>query len=325
MGIDLSSSSLAHEAYLKNKHRLDNLTLHQGRIEDVASLGRDFDFIDASGVLHHLPDPVGGLKELGSVLRMDGTIAIMIYGQYCRTGVYMLQEMFRLMDLGQSEGDVSTVKQILASLPKHHAVRSYLGGAQDVKYDAGLVDTFLHRQDRAYTVAQCLDFVRQAGMRFMHWRDNILYYPDGQLNANHDCYRKVNAMPEESIWQFMELYNGTLGQHSFCVCHPSRPESSYKFNFDTNAFMDYIPVLRCNEVKPATGTPEGCVAIHRTPHLTYTLNPTASALFRRIDGTRSIRECFADSGLDGDNAETICRSAFQHLWRLSYIFLRLRS
>jgi SAM-dependent methyltransferase len=157
-GVDLSSSSLAHEAYLKDKHHLRNLTLHQGRIEDVSSLDRDFDFIDVAGVLHHLPDPVAGLKTLGGVLRPDGTIAVMVYGQYARTGVYMLQNMFRLMGLGQSEQDVVTVKQTLASLPKRHVIHDYMNRAPDLKYDAGLVDSFLHRQDRAYTVAQCLEF-----------------------------------------------------------------------------------------------------------------------------------------------------------------------
>ena len=73
-GIDLSSASLAHEAYLKDKHRLDNLALHQARIEDVSSLAQDFDFIDVSGVLHHLPDPVGGLRALAGVLRPKGPL-----------------------------------------------------------------------------------------------------------------------------------------------------------------------------------------------------------------------------------------------------------
>ena len=40
-------------------------------------------------------------------------------------------------------------------------------------------------------------------MSFMHWWENILYYPDGLLNMNQEFYRKVNAMPEaRSIWQF---------------------------------------------------------------------------------------------------------------------------
>jgi SAM-dependent methyltransferase len=324
-GIDLSSASLAHEAYLKDKHRLDNLALHQARIEDVSSLAQDFDFIDVSGVLHHLPDPVGGLRALAGVLRPEGTIAVMIYGQWGRTGVYMLQEMSRLLGLGQSEQDVLTVKQTLASLPKRHAIQDYVSRAPDLKYDAGLVDSFLHRQDRAYTVAQCLELVGEAGMSFMHWWENILYYPDGLLNMNQEFYRKVNAMPEASIWQFMELFNGTLGQHNFCVCHPDRPRSSYQIDFSTGAFMDYIPVLRCTEVKPPTEVPAGCAVVERKPRPAYTLNPPASALFRQIDGAKSVRECLIASGLDSKDPEAICKATFQHLWRLSYIFLRISS
>jgi SAM-dependent methyltransferase len=320
-GIDLSSSSLAHEAFLKEKHKLGNLSLHQMRIEEIKSLGKTFDFIDVSGVLHHLPDPVGGLKALGSVLKPDGTIAIMIYGQYGRTGVYMLQEMFRLMGLGQSEADVFTVKQTLASLPKNHAVQGYVERTRDSKYDAGLVDSFLHRQDRAYTVQQCIDFANDAGLSFMNWWDNILYYPEGQLNINHEFYRKVNAMPERSIWQFMELYNGTLGQHGFCVCHPSRAESGYRITFDTEAFMNYIPVRRCAEVKKE-GLQEGSIALKREPHPVYTLDPAAAKLFRQIDGIKTIRQCFEASGVTGIDPLIACRVAFRYLWRLSYIFLR---
>src|SRR5262245_58998780 len=324
VGIDLSFSSLAHEAYLKDKHRLDNLTLHHARLEEVSALGRDFDFIEASGVLHHLPDPVIGLKALGSVLRPHGTIAIMVYGQYGRTGVYMLQEMFRLMGLEQSDDDVAAVKQTLAALPKRHLIHDYANRARDVKYDAGLVDTFLHHQDRAYTVAGCLDLVRQAGMGFMGWWDNILYYPEAYLPMNHPIYSKTDALPEESIWRFMELYNGTLGQHSFCVCHSGRPESNYKIDFSGSTFLDYIPVLRCREVTLEAGAPKGCVTVKRESRPAFTLNPVTSALFKQIDGTKSIRDCFELARLpNGAGWESICRAAFQHLWRLSHIFLRI--
>lgn len=324
-GIDLSAASLAHEAYLKDKHQLVNLTLRQMRLEDLPGLGQEFDFIDVSGVLHHLPDPVGGLQALARVLRPEGTIAIMVYGRYGRTGVYMLQDMFRLMGLGQSADDVLTVKQTLATTPKSHPIHAYVARTRDVTYDAGLVDTFLHRQDRAYTVAECLDLVRDAGLRFMHWWDNILYYGEGQLNLGHDFYRKVNALPEPSIWQFMELFNGTLGQHAFCVCHPSRPAASYSIDFTGSAFMHYIPVARSQEVPPKAPVPAGCLAIQRAPHPAYTLSREVSQLFRQIDGQRSIRDCFecADLSVAPGAAEELCRQAFRYLWRLSAVFLRL--
>lgn len=308
---------------MQEKHKLGNLTLHQGRIEDVAGLGGDFDFIDASGVLHHLPDPVAGLKALGGALRPEGTIALMIYGRYARTGVYMMQEMFRLMGLEQDETGLAAVKDTLAALPKGHVLQDYMRRPKDVTYDAGLVDTFLHRQDRAYTVAECLAFADAAGLRFMHWWDNILYYPEGQIGMDKPLYKKIAALPEPSIWSCMELYNGTLGQHAFSVCRPERAESGYKISFDGGGFMNYIPVARCREETPQEGVPEGCMAVKRDDFPVYTLGPAATALFRQVDGKKSVRECGVAAGLKGAELERACRGVFQYLWRLSYIFLRI--
>ena len=81
----------------------------------------------------------------------------MIYGQWGRTGVYMLQEMSRLLGLGSKRAgcvDRQADARVFAQTPRHS---DYASRAPDLKYDAGLVDSFLHRQDRAYTVAQCLE------------------------------------------------------------------------------------------------------------------------------------------------------------------------
>ncbi len=56
-----------------------------------------FDYIDASGVLHHLPDPLAGLHVLVSVLKPDGAIGIMTYGALARSGVYPMQQLQRLL------------------------------------------------------------------------------------------------------------------------------------------------------------------------------------------------------------------------------------
>src|SRR5262249_42896946 len=109
-------------------------------------------------------------------------------------------------------------------------------------------------------------------------------------------------------------------QHMFCVGHPSRAEASYKIDFTTGAFMDYVAVRRCEEVT-RDGTPAGSVAIKRPQRPVFVLDPTTSALFRQIDGKRSSRACFAARGLRSSPPEDIGRAAFRHLWRLSHIFL----
>ena len=55
-------------------------------------LGR-FDFIRCTGVLHHMEDPLAGLRALAQVLHEDGLMGVMVYGRYARTGVREGQRM----------------------------------------------------------------------------------------------------------------------------------------------------------------------------------------------------------------------------------------
>src|SRR5690348_15098959 len=98
VAVDVSQPSLNHQQYLKDKHGLSNLELHLLPIEELPSLGLDFDLIVSTGVLHHLADPAAGMKALAGCLRRNGAIGVMLYAKYGRTGVELLQSVFR--DLG---------------------------------------------------------------------------------------------------------------------------------------------------------------------------------------------------------------------------------
>ena len=117
LGIDLSGPSLAHQSMLRDKHKLQNLELARLDLSAVPSLGRTFDYIVSTGVLHHLPDADAGLVALGQVLRPHGSIFLMLYNAHARHGVYMLQDAFRMLGFRQTEADVALVKRTLAELP----------------------------------------------------------------------------------------------------------------------------------------------------------------------------------------------------------------
>src|SRR5205823_4882236 len=74
VGVDISQPSLEHQRFLKEKHGLWNLELHRLPIEELPTLGLDFDLIVSTGVVHHLADPTAGLKALAGCLRRDGAI-----------------------------------------------------------------------------------------------------------------------------------------------------------------------------------------------------------------------------------------------------------
>ena len=74
VAVDVSRPSLDHLQHLKEKYRLTNLTLHLLPIEALTTLGLDFDLIVSTGVLHHLADPLVGMKALAPLYRLAGRI-----------------------------------------------------------------------------------------------------------------------------------------------------------------------------------------------------------------------------------------------------------
>ena len=232
VGIDLSETSLGHEAYLKHKHGLENLELFRMSLGDVGSLGRTFDLIVCTGVLHHLPDPDAGLRCLRDVLRPHGVISIMVYGYYPRFGVYMMQEVFRVLDLEQDEVGIEIVKRGIKDVPAWHHVRRYFAIAPDLGYDFGLVDTFLHQLDRPFTVPQILEFAGRNNLKFQSWLDNRDYSISASIMDPQNLLRqRVETLAPAEQWRLVELIAQSLGTHRFLLCHPDKPEADYSARF----------------------------------------------------------------------------------------------
>jgi SAM-dependent methyltransferase len=245
VGLDLSEASLGHEAYLKHKHGLDNLELFRMTLGDVGSLGRTFDLIVCTGVLHHLPDPDAGLRCLRDVLRPHGVISVMVYGYYPRFGVYMMQEVFRMLALTQDAVGIGIVKRAIEDVPAWHHVRRYLAIAPDLGYDSGLVDTFLHGLDRAFTVPQVLEFASRNNLKFQSWLDNLDYSISASIMVSQNPLRqRVETLAPAEQWRIVELIAQSLATHRFLLCHPDKSEADYRLDFATDAWLDYVPSLR---------------------------------------------------------------------------------
>jgi SAM-dependent methyltransferase len=325
VGIDVSAASLAHEDFLKRKHHLDNLMLRQCRIEDVESLGTAFDFINVHGVLHHLVDPVAGLRALGGTLRKEGVAAVMVYAPYGRAGVYMLQEFFRLLGLAQNAEGLRLVKETLRALGPDHPLQRYLRGGSDLSYDAGLVDTFLHARDQAYTVGKCLNLVDAAGLTFQGWDENTLYHPDARIPLNHVLHAPLSKLRDASLWQAMELLVGCLPLHFFHVCRRDRPQAHYRVCFEGDLFLSYMPVPRVTQTAPSDALTGKKASVARPPFPSLRMNDWQARLFSLINSQRTVRECLEDVGLDTAAADVVtsARDYFRLLWRVGYVAFRM--
>ena len=221
---------------------LDNVVFESGSLLDLPDRGLGaFDYIDCCGVLHHLPDPLAGLRALANALAPGGGIGLMVYAPHGRTGVYMLQDALRTL-APASEAPAARV-EIAKRLWKHAPDTAWLrrnpwitdhteGG------DAGLYDLLLNPRDVAFTVPELARLIEAAGLRLRTLVEPIrydpaIYLPDPKLRA------RLAALGPVERAALAEAICGNMGIH---IAYCTRAE-------DAPALPDWLdpaatPVLR---------------------------------------------------------------------------------
>jgi len=313
-GIDVSETSVRRTEELRRRHRLENLEVRLLPVERAAELGRGFEQVVCTGVLHHLPDPDEGLRALRDVLEPGGAMHLMLYAPYGRAGVYLLQDYCRRLGIGSSAPEIRDLAASLRALPPDHPLAPLLRDAPDFRQEAGLADALLHPQDRPYSVPQLLDFLGRGGFKFGRWVRQAPYLPQcGGLAASP--HRPLLALlPAEEQYAAVELFRGTMLRHSAVAYRDDRPGPAQPIRFDGDAWPGYVPLrtpdTRCVQER----LPRWAAAVlinqsHTFTDLYLPIDAQEKRLFDAIDGERTIGEIAREPGpLDA------ARAFFERLW-----------
>jgi SAM-dependent methyltransferase len=293
IGIDISETSIRHTETLKRKYHLTNLEVYQLPVERVGELGRSFDEIVCTGVLHHLPDPDAGLRALRDVLKPDGAMHLMVYAAYGRVGVYMLQDYCRRLGIRNTEREIRDLANTLRALPQDHPLARLLVESADFRSQAGLADALLHPQDRAYTVPELFDFVDRAGLVVGRWVRQAPYLPQCSALAAtpHASRLAMLSLPEQ--YAAVELFRGTMLRHSLIVYRDDHPGKSQLVRFDDERWHDFVPIRLPETISVQQRLPPGAAAVlinqaHTYPDLIMPITAAEKRLFEAIDGRRTV-------------------------------------
>lgn len=293
VGIDLSEPSLNHSESLKIKYGLENLSLERLSIYDVDRLKSKFDIVTSTGVIHHLPDPDQGIASLTGVLSDGGRMSLMVYHRFARLGVYMLQDFFKSIGLDQGEVSLKAVKDTLSWIQVNapqHPVMQYVKGSDELQFDTAIVDTFLHNQDRSYSVREIVEALELAGLEFGGWLNPM----DFSLQLFKDkSFPMIEQLDQLNGWEradavsrlsprtgLISLFAGKKGQLEKPIDINLLPPGEWN-SIAINRRMPYR-LSRRNQKTDLVST----ILIKR--NLEITLTGIDSLIFRLIDGRRSL-------------------------------------
>lgn len=320
IGVDFSTASVRHTQALKRKYNLENLEVYQLSLERVNELGTSFDQIVCTGVLHHLADPVAGLKALREKLKPDGAMHLMVYAPYGRTGIYMLQEFCRRLNLPATDQAIRELITALSALPPGHPLENLLRQAPDFRQEAALADALLHPQDRAYSVPQLFDFIQEGGLTFGRWVKQAPYAPQCGVIANIPQATRLAKLSPVEQYAAVELFRGTMVRHSAVVYRDDTP-SPQAIQFSGDAWLSYVPIRMTDTICVEERVPQGATAVLINRTHTYTdiflpINAAEKRFLDAIDGKRSLAEIMAKAETSSPKKSwgELARSFFERLW-----------
>lgn len=159
--LDLSERSLKRARLHCLLHGRRNIVFRCGDLLDGVSIAGTYGLIDSYGVLHHLDDPLAGLKILVKHLIPGGIIRIMLYSRYARREEEAIRHALRMLEI---RTPIEARKLLKKARPGSRLAR-YLEMGDETRTESGIADALLHPRVHTYRVNELLEMIAQAGLQ----------------------------------------------------------------------------------------------------------------------------------------------------------------
>ena len=197
--VDLSLTSLAYAWRKTNELGLDNLKYLQADILQLHQIGKKFDIIESSGVLHHMDEPMAGWKVLVDLLKPSGLMKIGLYSELARSQIVKVREEIASLGIGTSESEIRNFRQHLAE--SHDKTHQLLTTSSDFFSLSMLRDSIFHVQEHRFTLPQIKNCLDELELKFCGFEVK------GISSQFKDFHGKASDIHDLVLWQEFEESN----------------------------------------------------------------------------------------------------------------------
>ena len=162
LAIDFSLASLGYAQRKTRELGLGNIEYGQADVLQAGAIGRSFDVIDASGVLHHLADPAAGWQALLRLLRPGGVMRIGLYSERGRSDIVAALRFIAERGFAATAADIRRSRQELLAA-SHRALAKY----PDFFSTSGCRDLLFHVQEHRLDILQIKELLRANNLTFL--------------------------------------------------------------------------------------------------------------------------------------------------------------
>lgn len=218
VGIDLSAGALAVAKERCQRSGADRVEFHHLSLYDVAQLPGEFDLINCVGVLHHLPDPIRGIKALASKLAPGGLMHIFVYAEQGRWEIKLMQEAIALLQ-GEQRGNyrdgVQVGRQIFSALPENNRLvkRELERWSLENQRDECFADMYVHPQEIDYTIDTLFQLIEASELEFIGFSNPKTWQLERLLGKVPDLMERAAGLSDRQRYRLIELLDSETVTH----------------------------------------------------------------------------------------------------------------
>lgn len=229
--IDLSSGALEVAQERCQRSGADRVTFHHLSIYDVGQLEGEFDLINCVGVLHHLPDPIRGIKALASKLAPGGLFHIFVYAELGRWEIQLMQKAIALLQqnspLDQPTSEiyqegVKIGRQIFAALPENNRIlrREKERWAMENHRDANFADMYVHPQEIDYNIETLFELIDASELKFLGFSNVDYWNLERLLGKQPELMARAKQLSDRQRYRLIELLDPEITHYEFFLTRP---------------------------------------------------------------------------------------------------------
>jgi SAM-dependent methyltransferase len=210
LAVDLSRASLAYGLHKAHELGVDNIRFRQADILALGGVAERFDLIEASGVLHHMAEPLKGWGILVDLLKPGGFIKVGLYSALARQGIAAARRFVAERGFAATAEGVRAARGAVRALPADHAVRR-VADELDFASISGCRDLLFHVRETCFTLPEIAAAISALKLQFLGFElvdegARLAYaklFPDDRRRVDLERWRRVE---EQRPGAFRTMY-----------------------------------------------------------------------------------------------------------------------
>ena len=210
LGVDLSLASLAYAKRKIEEIGIKNIELLQGDILHLKDLNEKFDVIECGGVLHHMSEPLKGLKILLDLLEPHGFLKLGLYSEIARKHIIKIRNYIKKNNYKNTLKDIRNCRESILNQNDDKELHKIVYN-NDFYSTSNTRDLIFHVQEHRFTIPEIENIIKRFNLEFLGFanpffkKKYLQTFPDDKKNLSLDNWSKFeieNSDTFKGMYQF---------------------------------------------------------------------------------------------------------------------------